>query len=221
MARVLLSHPPSLFLLRQNIDTSLLIYYLEEETERVFRPPFNETKFCMQGIYVCLSIHPPFSVLYSFTFKLYLDRYLYLSRYLCVYLYLSTYTHTHTNIYLYRYTFISIDFRYRYTNTYVIYLSIHLYTHFAAPSTTFVVDGSEWASLVELQGRGGAHGEARRDGQTRGGQARGDVAAGEELVGLQLGDGGPLGRVGVQHPLNERGGSRVDVLREEGGVTTG
>lgn len=83
---------------------------------------------------------------------------------------------------------------------------------------TFIVDGSQGASLVELHGRRGPHGEAGRDGQARGGQARGDVAGGEELVRLQLGDGGPLGRVGVQHSLDERGRRRVDVLRE--GATT-
>lgn len=83
---------------------------------------------------------------------------------------------------------------------------------------TFVVDSSERAPLVELQCRGGAHGEAGGYGQTRGGQARGDVAAGEELVRLQLGDGGPLGRVGVQHSLDEGGRRRVDVLGGEGGA---
>lgn len=82
---------------------------------------------------------------------------------------------------------------------------------------TFVVDSSERAPLVELQCRGGAHGEAGGYGQTRGGQARGDVAAGEELVRLQLGDGGPLGRVGVQHSLDEGGRRWVDVLRRRRG----
>lgn len=82
---------------------------------------------------------------------------------------------------------------------------------------TFVVDSSEWAPLVELHCRGGAHGEAGGYGQTRGGQACGDVAAGEELVRLQLGDGGPLGRVSVQHSLDEGGRRWVDVLRRRGG----
>lgn len=77
---------------------------------------------------------------------------------------------------------------------------------------TFIVDGSEWAPLVELHGRRGAHGEAGGYGKTRGGQACGDVAGSEELVCLQLGDGGSLGRVSVQHSLDEGGRCRVDVL---------
>lgn len=101
-----------------------------------------------------------------------------------------------------------------------LYVCLYLYRCTTTPhkhshciAATFIVDGSEWASLVELHGCRGAHGEARGDGQTRGGQPCGHVAGREELVGLQLGDGGPLGRVGVQHPLNERGRYRVDVLQ--------
>lgn len=81
----------------------------------------------------------------------------------------------------------------------------------------FVVDGRQGPPLVELGGRGGGDGEARGHGEAGGGQVQRDVAGGEVLVGLQLGDGGPLGGLGVQHPLDESRRQRVDVLRAETG----
>lgn len=78
---------------------------------------------------------------------------------------------------------------------------------------THVINSRQRAPLVELRGCGGAHGEPWGHGEASGGQTQRDVAGGEELVRLQLIDGGPLGGIGVQHPLDESGRGRVDVLR--------
>lgn len=82
---------------------------------------------------------------------------------------------------------------------------------------TLVVNSRQRASLVELHGCGGAHGEPWGHGEASRGQAQGDIASSKELVGLQLGDGRPLGGIGVQHPFDKRGCSRVDVLQREVG----
>lgn len=78
---------------------------------------------------------------------------------------------------------------------------------------TLVINSRQRAPLVELRGCGGAHGEPWGHGEASGRQTQRDIAGREELVRLQLVDGGPLGGIGVQHPLDERGRGRVDVLR--------
>ena len=79
---------------------------------------------------------------------------------------------------------------------------------------TLVVESCERSSLAGLQ-RGGSDGEARGHGEAGGGETQGDVPLGEELIGQQLGDGGPLGRVGMQHPLDQRRRHRVDLLQNK------
>ena len=73
----------------------------------------------------------------------------------------------------------------------------------AVGTITLVVNGRQGASLAELRRCGGGDGEPWGDGEARGGQTCGDVAGREELVGYHLGDGRPLGGIGVQHPLDE------------------
>ncbi len=77
---------------------------------------------------------------------------------------------------------------------------------------TFVVNSGQWASLGELHSCGGRNGEPRGHSEAGGGQTQGDVAGREELICLQVGDGGPLAGISMQHPLDERGCRRVDVL---------
>lgn len=86
---------------------------------------------------------------------------------------------------------------------------------FTAGTITFVVDSGQRASLVELHSCGRGNGEPRGHSEASGGETQGDVAGCEELVRLQLRDGRPLGGVGMQHPLDERGRGRVDVLQRE------
>lgn len=86
---------------------------------------------------------------------------------------------------------------------------------FTAGSITLVVDSSQWPSLAELHSCGGGNGEPRGHSEASSGQAYGDVAGREELVRLQLSDGGPLGGISMQHPLDERGCGWVDVLQRE------
>lgn len=83
----------------------------------------------------------------------------------------------------------------------------------ALRTITFVINSSQRASLVELHRCGGGHGEPRGHSEASSGQTWGDVAGCKEVVRLQLSDGGPLGGIGVQHPLDKRGRGRVDVLQ--------
>lgn len=80
---------------------------------------------------------------------------------------------------------------------------------------TFVVNGGERASLVQFRSSRRAHREPRWHREARSGQAQRDVARCEEIVCLQVRNGRPLGRISMQHPLDEGGCSWVDVLQRK------
>lgn len=94
-------------------------------------------------------------------------------------------------------------------------LSHHIYLSFFAKIITLVVYSSQGASLAELCSCGRSNGEPWRHGETCSGQACRDVASSEELVRLQVSDGRPLGRIRVEHPLDECRRSWVDMLQNQ------